>query len=182
MSAHKLGPSSLFNLTVDHICDGAQELPDFAGFPECMIQQIMSRIICRQRQTAALQLLRQRGVLSLLEIPVDTAINDEWLVAIGAQACSMEDLSIANCSDATSEGVLQLQKLTRLSRLHMYQLPVLGGVAAHFIGSMPYLKDLHLEGPQGGIELNEALCTSLGFTTTCPQKSQRQCLAGHSVD
>lgn len=127
-----------------------------------MIQQIMSRIIYRQRQTAALQLLRQRGVLSLLEIPVDTAINDEWLVAIGAQACSMEDLSIANCSDATSEGVLKLQKLTRLSRLHMYQLPVLGGVAAHFIGSMPYLKDLHLEGPQGGIELNEALCTSLG--------------------
>lgn len=159
----RLGPPSLFNLSVDHICGESQELPDFAGFPECVVQQIMLRILARERPSAALQLLHQPDVLSSLEVPISMAVDDQWLEAIGKQAGSLEELRIADCSQVTAEGMLHLQHLSRLVCLHLYQLPVLGNVVAQLVGSMPQLKELHLEGPQGGsVELDDALCTSLG--------------------
>lgn len=162
MSARNIGPASLFNITVDHICDGVEELPDFTGFPESVVQQIMNRILSRQNTHVALKLLSQHNILSSLEIPANMVINDEWLKTLGTQACSLEELTVADCTDVTFEGLFELQQLTNLRRMHLYKLPLLGAETAHIIESMPYLTDLHLEGVQGCIVLNEALCASLG--------------------
>jgi len=166
MSAYNLGPASLFNLAVDHICDGVQDFPDFTGFPESVVQQIMKRTLSRQNHRASLKLLCQHNVLPSLDIAADTVINDEWFKTLGAQAGSLEELRVANCSEVTSEGFLELQTLTKLRALHLYKLPILGGLATHIVGGMPQLTDLRLE---GCIELNEALCTSLGSLTRLEQ-------------
>merc|ERR1712196_240664 len=97
-----------------------------------------------------------------LEIPANMVINDEWLETMGTQACSLEELTVADCTDVTFAGLFELQQLTNLRRMHLYKLPLLGAETAHIIESMPYLTDLHLEGVQGCIVLNEALCASLG--------------------
>ena len=77
-------------------------------------------------------------------------------------AGSLEELRVANCSEVTSEGFLELQtvciyipcgvlilcceQLTKLRALHLYKLPILGGLATHIVGGMPQLTDLRLEG------------------------------------
>lgn len=157
----EFGPPSLFHITVDFVCDDTKELPNLSSLPECLLQLILARILSSGKRGAALQLLRQPNILTSLEIPATTVVDDHWFDAIRHQANSLEELVIADCSGTTTMGLRALSKLTHLKRLHLCQLPCWDVGATEAFMVMPGVRHLHLQG-QGVVVVDEFLASRFG--------------------